>query len=90
MRISCAGRFTASAGVFYLRDHDRTWVIEMGQAPVLAYYLRACAHAENKDYDLAVADLDTLLAIEPEHPKALQLKAACEAKLAEVAARRQG
>jgi tetratricopeptide (TPR) repeat protein len=61
---------------------DLTWVIENGAAPMLAYYLRACAHAEHKDYDLAVADLDTLLAAEPDHPKALELKAACEARLA--------
>ncbi len=55
----------------------------MGNAPALAYYLRACAHAEHKDYDLAVADLDALLAVEPEHPQAIALKAACEAKLAQ-------
>jgi len=68
---------------------DLTWVIEMGAAPVLAYYLRACAYGEGKDYEAAVADLDALLAAEPDHPKAIQLKAACEAKLAELAARRE-
>jgi len=76
------GAIYRERGRFQEAIRDLTWVIEMGQAPVLAYYLRACAYAEQKDYDLAVADIDALLAVEPEHPKAVQLKAACEARLA--------
>ena len=75
------GAIYREKGRFQEAVRDLTWVIEMGRAPMLAYYLRACAHAERKDYDLAIVDLDTLLAEEPEHPKAIALKAACEARL---------
>ncbi|HEX4141901.1 MAG TPA: tetratricopeptide repeat protein [Candidatus Methylacidiphilales bacterium] len=61
---------------------DLTWVIEMGDPPPLAYHLRAYTHAEHKDYDLALADLDALFALDPENAGALALKSACEAKLA--------
>ena len=84
------GAIYRELGRFQEAVRDLTWVIEMGNAPMLAYYLRGCAHAEHGDYDLAVADLDTLLAVEPDHPKAIQLKAACEARLAKLAAKSGG
>ncbi len=79
------GAIYREKGFFPQAIGDLTFVIELGDPPTLAYYLRGCAYAEQGDYEKAIVDLDTLLAIEPEHPKAIQLKAACEARLAKAA-----
>jgi tetratricopeptide (TPR) repeat protein len=52
----------------------------------IAFYLRAACHSENKDYEMALADLEEVLAREPHHAKALELKAWCEKQIAGPAA----
>jgi tetratricopeptide (TPR) repeat protein len=55
---------------------DLSFVLERADIP-LAYYLRASCHAEDRDYDRALADLAQVLEMEPHHEKALMLKAKC-------------
>ena len=52
-------------------------MLELSDGLVLAHYLRASCHAENKDYKQALADLNEVLEKEPHHEKALELKARC-------------
>jgi tetratricopeptide (TPR) repeat protein len=53
---------------------DLNHVIEATGGVALAYYLRAACHAENKDFDLALADVEEALARDPADEKARQLR----------------
>jgi tetratricopeptide (TPR) repeat protein len=53
---------------------DLNIVIEATDGVPLAYYLRATCHAENKDYDLALADAEEALRRDPSDDKARKLR----------------
>jgi tetratricopeptide (TPR) repeat protein len=56
---------------------DLSFVLDEGDGFALVFYLRALCHADKKDYERALADLEEALEHDPHHEKALELKARC-------------
>ena len=67
------GAAYVSKGYIAQALRDLNMVIEATDGLAYPYYLRAVCHAENKDYDLALADVELVLAMDPSDDKARKL-----------------
>jgi len=67
------GAAYVSKGYLQQAMRDLNEVIEATDGLAYPYYLRAVCHAENKDYDLALADVEQVLAMDPSDDNARKL-----------------
>ena len=54
-----------------------SFVIDNSDDIALAYFLRGSCYVERRDYEKALADLDKVLEMDPQHEQALALKDEC-------------
>ena len=67
------GAAFVSKGYLQQAMRDLNEVIEATDGLAYPHYLRAVCHAENKDYDLALADVEQALALDPSDDNARKL-----------------